>query len=148
MMMVFGAVAYADFDLGLHQPMIGTPAMRLDIGTYTSKTPVKLAMEVPLKDRINEFSVGGSTPTYLGDMYLYGLANFKEGKNNGEWTGELEFNKISVGAGYPFPIIFLPKGWIMRTEVRASKPEWKNFKKWNYDFFVGVQYSFGSEAPE
>ncbi len=131
--MVFGlgSLTLADVDLGFSQDMSNS-SFRVDASNFV--------FEVPVKDELDEFSFGATVPFAFWRSYGIAMINLAE---DGQ-TEKLGLKDMMVGVGYP--IYF--GDFTLRGELRASSPNWTEFKNWTYTPLLSIQFNFDTLLPE
>jgi len=121
LILLVGFVGFASTDIGFIQDTQQTK-FRFDYKNFL--------FEIPIKDTINEFSVGGKVPVDLGNSYGIVKLNLK-GKNL------MDFDSMGFGLGYPIKVA----NFKIRGEMFVSAPKWQEFKTWRFTPSIGIQFS-------
>lgn len=128
---LLGVTALADVDLGISQDM-STSSFRFDASHFL--------FEVPIKNEFGEFSVGVTIPFAFWDSYGLTTLNFTKV----DTIERLKATDITVGIGYPIHF----GSFTLRGELRASTPNWTDFKQWEYTPLLSIGFNFDSLLPD
>jgi len=139
LVMLVSVPVLANVDVGSTQDFPGNNYLRIDVAN--------LLFEIPLKDRLNQFRLGGKLNTPIYDLYAVGKLPFRYNYS----AKEFKLNPIYLGFGYPIRMGSVK----LRGELTMTAPVWSKTNDWGFSALLGAQFSweklffiFGTEGGE